>query len=749
MAADRTIDAGTRIGADLEVMGVLGAGGMGKVFLARDALLDRPVAVKLLVSEAEPEPDQTDEGVRAVREARAVARVVHPNVAAVYRIGQWLERPFIEMEYVDGPSLRQVLDTRPLPPTGTRQAWLEQIGAAVQHAHDCGIIHCDLKPENILLADDGASGRRVKLVDFGLARGRDLRHRYATQRHGTLAYLAPEAGLEAPSRAGDQYSLAMLAAETLTAERPARGVAGVVVDRRQLLPARAKAVLERGLAERPGDRFPTVGAFMEALIRALRAAPEPSMEPLADATPSLRHLRQASQLTPEWIAALPRAEYRDLVLALAALAPPGHPGLLERLLGELDRDPVVADLRDEQWLDGGLGEWQLRDRGLVDVVMLRVRRRSVAALRHALATALETSGGGSAWVREDAARLYTAAGRPGDAARLVAIAARSAVSAHDREHGLHRAVALLGTPTHLAAWLAAAVEHLEWTLRCGWWRVASGALSVAKGLAAEAPMAEGCRHRLLLAEAGLRLLAGRSADAGAMAERILAMPHGDVAQRLVHDHAAAIAAQARLTAGDAEGASGVLVPTLDAISRQGPAGPAETLAHGAVLRVGSRVLTALGRHPAAATLATRNLALQMEQGDPMGAAEALLAVAECHMQTGSSGAARQLAEEAEALLLPVGAVATRGEAQVLLARCALADGQHLLAMRHCQNGIWSWRGHGAAGPEREALTLMIDLCRGAGDEAGAWQHRAELDAARRASKGDGGRSRRDRDSGGD
>ena len=408
--------------------------------------------------------------------------------------------------------------------------------------------------------------------------------------------------------------------------------------------------------------------------------------------------------------------------------------VLTRFVSEYG-DPVVADLR-EQWLDGGLGEWQLRDRGLVEVIMLRLRRRAVAALRHALATALETSGGGSDWVREDAARLYTAAGRPGDAARLVTIAARAAVSAHDREHGLHRAVALLGTPTHLEAWLAAAIEHLEWTLRCGWWRVARGALSVAKGLAAEAPSAVGSRHRLLLAEARLRLLAGRAADAVTMAERVLALPQVDVAGRLAHDHAAAMAAQAHLVGGDVEAASRILVPVLDGISRQGPADPAEALAHGAVLRVGSRLLAGLGRHPAAAALATRNLALQMERGDPMGAAEALLAVAECHMQTGASATARQLAEEAEALLLPVGAVAARAEAQVLLARCALDEGQHLLAMRHCQNGIWIRRGHGAGGPEREALTLMIDICRAAGDEAGAWQHRAELDAARRASKGD-------------
>ena len=139
-----SIDAGTRIDSDLEVLEELGAGGMGRVFLARDAVLDRNVAVKLLMSEGQADPDQTDEGVRAVREARAVARVVHPNVAAVYRIGSWQERPYIEMEWVDGPSLRDVIDERPLPPTSTRWRWLEQIGAAVQHAHDEGFVHGDV-----------------------------------------------------------------------------------------------------------------------------------------------------------------------------------------------------------------------------------------------------------------------------------------------------------------------------------------------------------------------------------------------------------------------------------------------------------------------------------------------------------------------------------------------------------------------------------------------------------------------------
>ena len=205
----------------LRVLGELGAGGMGRVYLAHDQVLDRKVAVKVLAPpDTDAHDDQTDEGVRAVREARAVARVVHANVATVYRLGTWQGRPFIEMEWVDGPSLRDLLLEQKLPDAVTRRRWLVTMGAAIQHAHDCGIIHCDLKPENILLGDDGGGGRRIKLVDFGLARGRDLRHRSPTQEHGTLAYLPPEAGFEPPSRAGDQYSFAVLAAELLTGERP-------------------------------------------------------------------------------------------------------------------------------------------------------------------------------------------------------------------------------------------------------------------------------------------------------------------------------------------------------------------------------------------------------------------------------------------------------------------------------------------------------------------------------------------------
>jgi len=725
---------GTWITAELRVIGELGEGGMGRVYLAHDQVLDRKVAVKVLSPpRPDDDPDQTDQGVRAVREARAVARVVHANVATVYRLGTFEDRPFIEMEWVDGPSLRDLVAAERLPDASARRRWLMAIAEAIQHAHDCGVIHCDLKPENILIGDLASGRGRIKLVDFGLARGRDLRHRSPTQAMGTLAYLPPEAGLEPPSPAGDQYSFTMLAAELLTGERPLAGDAGPIVDRHRLLPLRAREVLVRGLRERPADRFPNVSALAEALERALVTLPEPSMEPPPGEPPTLRRLRKASQLTPDWIAGLSRDDMRTLLLALITLAPPDHPGLVERLVGDLDDHPIMSELRQD-WIDGDLGQWQLRDRGLATVILHRLRDRAVAALRVALAHALEGGRDVGAWVREDVARLYAAAGQPAEAARLVLAGARLTVSARGRDQGLQRAVALLSAPTHLEAWLSALVERLEWTLRCGWQTVAGGALTLAKGLAAERGWrpGESLSMRLLVAEATLRTLAGRPAGALSLLERV---PDGPSLQsepptwRLT---ALAERARALLALDQVEDASACIGPALGAIDDDQAADPARVQAAGRVLGVGARILLHAQQPEAAASLATRRLCLELDRGDELASAVALVALGQLHLAAGDPDAASSSAEEADELLRPVGAVGIAGEAELLQARCDLASGRPLSAMRRAQNALWLWRGQGAAGPYMRALRCMVEICSAAGDEPGVWHHRAELDASRRA-----------------
>jgi serine/threonine protein kinase len=203
----------------LEILELLGKGGMGAVYKARQPALDRLVALKVL-------PHQTagDLGFaeRFNREARALAKLNHPNIVAVYDFGQADGLHFFIMEFVDGANLRQIQRAGKL---SAREALkvIPQICEALQFAHDEGIVHRDIKPENVLLDKKG----RVKIADFGLARilGRetkDFRLTGAKDVMGTPHYMAPEQ-VEHPQEVdhrADIYSLGVVFYEMLTGELP-------------------------------------------------------------------------------------------------------------------------------------------------------------------------------------------------------------------------------------------------------------------------------------------------------------------------------------------------------------------------------------------------------------------------------------------------------------------------------------------------------------------------------------------------
>ena len=202
----------------LEIIELLGMGGMGMVYKARQPKLDRWVALKIL-------PIQPDRGLsfaeRFEREAKALARLNHPGIVAVYDFGQTNEYYYFVMEYVDGMNLRQLLQTERISPRHALEL-VTQICTALQFAHDEQIIHRDIKPENILINKKG----QVKIADFGLAKllgkapGTGLT---ATQTvMGTTNYMAPEQReqpLEVDHRA-DIYSLGVVFYEMLTGEVP-------------------------------------------------------------------------------------------------------------------------------------------------------------------------------------------------------------------------------------------------------------------------------------------------------------------------------------------------------------------------------------------------------------------------------------------------------------------------------------------------------------------------------------------------
>jgi uncharacterized protein (TIGR03067 family) len=203
----------------LEILGLLGKGGMGAVYKARQRGLDRLVAVKILPPEIGDDPAFAE---RFTREARALARLGHSHIVSVYDFGQAGNLFYIVMEHVDGVNLRQTIQAGGLTPQAAL-AIVPQICEALQFAHDEGIVHRDIKPENILIDKKG----RVKIADFGLAKllGQDTHDHSLTAAHqvmGTLRYMAPEQMLgsrEVDHRA-DIYSLGVIFYELLTGELP-------------------------------------------------------------------------------------------------------------------------------------------------------------------------------------------------------------------------------------------------------------------------------------------------------------------------------------------------------------------------------------------------------------------------------------------------------------------------------------------------------------------------------------------------
>ena len=262
----------------LEILGLLGAGGMGAVYKARQPALDRIVALKIL-------PSHNEEGAnfaeRFNREARALARLSHPNIVAVFEFGQAGALGFFIMEFVDGANLRQFEKAGRLSPREALQI-IPQICDALQYAHDEGVVHRDIKPENVLVDRKG----RVKIADFGLAKilGQDaesLRLTAEGQVMGTPHYMAPEQ-IEKPltvDHRADIYSLGVVLYEMLTGDLPLGKFAPP--SRKYQLDVRLDDVVLRALENDPARRYQHASE-VKTQVENIAATPAPASPPLPE-----------------------------------------------------------------------------------------------------------------------------------------------------------------------------------------------------------------------------------------------------------------------------------------------------------------------------------------------------------------------------------------------------------------------------------------------------------------------------------
>jgi hypothetical protein len=268
---------GTVLSGRYKLEAKLGSGGMSTVYLARDTTLDRPVAVKVLHREMSEQADQLQ---RFRQEARAVAKLSHPNVVAVIDAGEDGGHPYIVFEYVEGETLKQRINRIGALDAQEALAYAIEIARGLTVAHGRNMVHRDIKPQNVLIDSEG----RAKLTDFGISRQLEQDGMTATGRVlGTTDYVAPEQAMGHPvDQRSDVYSLGVVLYEMLVGQVPfsADSQVGVamkhvneempdVQQRRPELSAAAAMVVERATAKDPAERYQQVGEMIDDLSTAL------------------------------------------------------------------------------------------------------------------------------------------------------------------------------------------------------------------------------------------------------------------------------------------------------------------------------------------------------------------------------------------------------------------------------------------------------------------------------------------------
>ena len=359
---------GSLLAGRYEITEPIATGGMGEVWKARDRVLDRIVAAKVLKSEFTGDPSFL---ARFRNEARHTAALAHPNIASVYDYGETVDDSgsqqlaFLVMEFVEGQPLVTILHDEGALPVDWTLHVLGQSADGLSAAHRAGVVHRDIKPGNLMVRPDGV----VKLTDFGIAQARDATPLTRTGMVvGTAQYLSPEQaqGMEVTA-ASDVYSLGVVGYECLAGVRPFDGASQVAIALAHInrpppplpghVPPAVRLLIERALAKDPADRFSDGGAFAEAIRRVANGgtlspvAPVPG--PRTTPTAIVGGAAGGGALTGEATAAAGRADSRTQVIPATgpgAVTSAGAAGPLTGPGGPMP--PLHAPPDDDDWVDG-------------------------------------------------------------------------------------------------------------------------------------------------------------------------------------------------------------------------------------------------------------------------------------------------------------------------------------------------------------------------------------------------------------
>ena len=295
MPAEAAERIGSLVDGRYKITQVVASGSMGTVFRAERVPVGKLVAIKFLHASY---ANDSEFQARFDRETRVMSKLNHPNCVSVLDFGVWEGEPYLVMDFVDGVTLRSMVDKGPLPPNHALQV-ARQMLSGLAHAHSQEVFHRDVKPANVMISEEIGHGQRVRILDFGLARLQGNVGRDATQTNmvvGTPNYMAPEQtvpGANVDGRA-DLYAVGVVLYEMLTGQRPFQAedtlqLLGMhraapvprLTDKLNAgieLPKGTQELVDRALAKSPDKRFQTAIEFAEAIDEVIQGKLDPTME---------------------------------------------------------------------------------------------------------------------------------------------------------------------------------------------------------------------------------------------------------------------------------------------------------------------------------------------------------------------------------------------------------------------------------------------------------------------------------------